>query len=62
MDDKNDDGLRVHGEQKVREENNCRMKELLRENGIEFESIKGTYQERLEREMELIGSTFAIKF
>ncbi|MEH7393163.1 multifunctional transcriptional regulator/nicotinamide-nucleotide adenylyltransferase/ribosylnicotinamide kinase NadR [Bacillus sp. JJ1474] len=50
-----DDGLRVHGEQKVREENNNRLKEILEENGIEFVSVSGTYQERLGRAMELIG-------
>ncbi|WP_077212333.1 multifunctional transcriptional regulator/nicotinamide-nucleotide adenylyltransferase/ribosylnicotinamide kinase NadR [Bacillus dakarensis] len=53
-----DDGLRVHGEQKDREENNQRLKEVLKENGIEFVSISGSYQERLEKAMELIGREF----
>lgn len=49
-----DDGLRVHGEQQVREENNQRLKEILNQNGIQFECIGGTYRERLEKSMELI--------
>ncbi|MFC4801864.1 multifunctional transcriptional regulator/nicotinamide-nucleotide adenylyltransferase/ribosylnicotinamide kinase NadR [Neobacillus sp. GCM10023253] len=53
-----DDGLRVHGEQQVREENNQRLKELLKENGIEFVSISGTYQERLKKAIEVIGGMF----
>lgn len=53
-----DDGLRVHGEQKVREENNSRLKELLRENGMDFISINGSYQERLERAMDHINKVF----
>lgn len=53
-----DDGLRVHGEQKVREENNLRLKELLKENGMDFVSIGGTYQERLEKSIKLIDKIF----
>ncbi|KOP82825.1 multifunctional transcriptional regulator/nicotinamide-nucleotide adenylyltransferase/ribosylnicotinamide kinase NadR [Cytobacillus solani] len=53
-----DDGLRVHGDKKVREDNNHRLKELLKENGVKFVSIGGTYQERLEKSVELIGRTF----
>lgn len=49
-----DDGLRVHGEQRIREENNQRLKELLKESGMEFVSISGTYQERLDKSMEMI--------
>lgn len=56
-----DDGLRVHGEQKVREENNLRLKELLKGNGMDFVSIGGTYQERLEKSIELIDRTLGIK-
>ncbi|WP_147534375.1 multifunctional transcriptional regulator/nicotinamide-nucleotide adenylyltransferase/ribosylnicotinamide kinase NadR [Bacillus marasmi] len=50
-----DDGLRVHGEQKIREENNQRLKALLKDSGIEFVCISGTYQKRLEEAIELIG-------
>lgn len=53
-----DDGLRVHGEQKVRIETNFRLMELLKNNGINFVSIGGTYQDRLEKSIELINSTF----
>lgn len=49
-----DDGLRVHGEQKVREDNNQRLKEFLNEYGIPFVSISGNYQERLEKAIKLI--------
>ncbi|WP_449536256.1 multifunctional transcriptional regulator/nicotinamide-nucleotide adenylyltransferase/ribosylnicotinamide kinase NadR [Ferdinandcohnia sp. Marseille-Q9671] len=55
-----DDGLRVHGEQQVREENNQRLKEILNQSGIEFVHIKGTYQERLEKAIELIRDRFEI--
>jgi HTH-type transcriptional regulator, transcriptional repressor of NAD biosynthesis genes len=50
-----DDGLRVHGEQKIREENNQRLKELLKESGMKFACISGNYQERLEKSIELIS-------
>lgn len=55
-----DDGLRVHGEQQVREENNRRLKEILNQSGIEYVSISGSYQERLEKAIELIGERFEI--
>ncbi len=55
-----DDGLRVHGEQEVREENNQRLKEILNQSGIKYVSIKGTYQERLEKSIELIRGRFGI--
>ncbi|WP_102275174.1 multifunctional transcriptional regulator/nicotinamide-nucleotide adenylyltransferase/ribosylnicotinamide kinase NadR [Cytobacillus massiliigabonensis] len=53
-----DDGLRVHGDQKVREENNDRLKDLLKENGIDYVSVGGTYQERFEKAVQLIGKVF----
>jgi HTH-type transcriptional regulator, transcriptional repressor of NAD biosynthesis genes len=53
-----DDGLRVHGEQKIREENNQRLKDLLKESGIEFDTISGCYQERLEKSIEMIRGLF----
>ncbi|WP_077618400.1 multifunctional transcriptional regulator/nicotinamide-nucleotide adenylyltransferase/ribosylnicotinamide kinase NadR [Bacillus sinesaloumensis] len=55
-----DDGLRVHGEQQVREENNQRLKMILNQCGIEYVSISGTYQERLEKAIELIRERFEI--
>ncbi len=55
-----DDGLRVHGEQQIREENNQRLKELLNEYGIPFVSISGNYQERLEKAIELIGERVGV--
>lgn len=53
-----DDGLRVHGENAVREENNLRLKELLTLNGVEYVSIQGNYQQRLDRAVELIKEKF----
>lgn len=53
-----DEGLRVHGNQKIREKNNRRLKEILRENGIEFITICGNYQQRLEKSFELIRGMF----
>ncbi|MCC3358756.1 multifunctional transcriptional regulator/nicotinamide-nucleotide adenylyltransferase/ribosylnicotinamide kinase NadR [Bacillus sp. REN16] len=55
-----DDGLRVHGEQEVREENNQRLKEILKQSGIKYVSIKGTYQERLEKSIELIRGRLGV--
>ena len=55
-----DDGLRVHGEQKVREENNLRLKGILRENGIEFVSISGTFEERLQKSLQFISRIFDV--
>ncbi|WP_066316385.1 multifunctional transcriptional regulator/nicotinamide-nucleotide adenylyltransferase/ribosylnicotinamide kinase NadR [Bacillus sp. FJAT-29814] len=55
-----DDGLRVHGEQKIREENNQRLKELLKASGIEFVSISGTYQERLEKSIKTVRGMFEV--
>lgn len=55
-----DDGLRVHGEQQVREENNQRLKQLLNEYGIPYLSISGSYQERLEKAIELIGERVGV--
>ncbi|WP_010280935.1 multifunctional transcriptional regulator/nicotinamide-nucleotide adenylyltransferase/ribosylnicotinamide kinase NadR [Bacillus timonensis] len=55
-----DDGLRVHGEQQVREENNQRLKELLNEYGIQYISINGTYQERLQKAIELIEGRLGV--
>ncbi|MCM3767243.1 multifunctional transcriptional regulator/nicotinamide-nucleotide adenylyltransferase/ribosylnicotinamide kinase NadR [Neobacillus niacini] len=53
-----DDGIRVHGEQKIREENNQRLKGLLKASGIEFVSISGTYQERLEISIKTVRRMF----
>ncbi|MED1793103.1 multifunctional transcriptional regulator/nicotinamide-nucleotide adenylyltransferase/ribosylnicotinamide kinase NadR [Brevibacillus nitrificans] len=44
-----DDGLRVHGENLVRHENNEKLKRMLRERHIAYVSIAGSYHERLQQ-------------
>ncbi|MCM3586641.1 multifunctional transcriptional regulator/nicotinamide-nucleotide adenylyltransferase/ribosylnicotinamide kinase NadR [Mesobacillus maritimus] len=41
------DGLRVHGKQEIREENNQRLKMLLQKNKLPFIPLSGTYHEKL---------------
>lgn len=53
-----DDGLRVHGETTAREENNLRLKELLKLNRVEYISINGNYQQRLEKSVQIIREKF----
>ncbi|PLS17506.1 multifunctional transcriptional regulator/nicotinamide-nucleotide adenylyltransferase/ribosylnicotinamide kinase NadR [Bacillus sp. M6-12] len=43
-----DDGTRSFGQQEIRDNNNGLLKSILKEHGIEFVTIKGNYQKRLE--------------
>lgn len=55
-----DDGTRTFGDQGVREENNKLLKRMLKENGIEYKSIKGNYQERLDKAMYHVNKLLEI--
>jgi HTH-type transcriptional repressor of NAD biosynthesis genes len=50
-----DDGLRVHGEQKQREENNQKLKRMLDQHGISYDVINGNYHDRLEQSIKFIN-------
>ncbi len=43
-----DDGSRCYGEESVRQENNKILKELLKRHNVEYTSISGDYEQRLE--------------
>jgi HTH-type transcriptional repressor of NAD biosynthesis genes len=45
------DGYRQHGDQSDRSKNNEKLKSMLTKKGVEFKSIKGNYQQRLEQAM-----------
>nr|WP_204413391.1 multifunctional transcriptional regulator/nicotinamide-nucleotide adenylyltransferase/ribosylnicotinamide kinase NadR [Bacillus tianshenii] len=53
-----DDGLRVHGEQYVRDENNKLLKEMFKQNNIELTVISGTYEEKLNQAIDLVDQLF----
>lgn len=48
------DGTRTYGEEQVRLENNEKLKKLLRENHIEYQSISGDYDTRYEKSKEKV--------
>lgn len=50
-----DDGLRVHGEEKVRDENNQQLKTLLNKQHIDYKVLSGDYKSRLKDAIEYIG-------
>jgi HTH-type transcriptional repressor of NAD biosynthesis genes len=50
-----DDGTRVHGEHKIREQNNMYLKELLRQFGIKYVTVSGNYHERLDVAVKYIN-------
>ncbi len=50
------DGTRSFGEQEIREKNNKLLKELLAEHKMEYITINGSYQERLEKAVHEINS------
>ncbi|WP_010096527.1 hypothetical protein [Ornithinibacillus scapharcae] len=50
-----DDGTRVFGKISIRKKNNDRLKQLLAEQQISYISIKGNYQERLQKVIPLIN-------
>ena len=47
------DGTRTYGEEKIRKENNDKLKDLLLKNNIKYEIIRGNYQERYEQAKKL---------
>lgn len=49
-----DDGLRVHGEEKVRDENNQQLKTLLNKQHIDYKVLSGDYKSRLKDAIEYI--------
>ncbi|KAA9023817.1 multifunctional transcriptional regulator/nicotinamide-nucleotide adenylyltransferase/ribosylnicotinamide kinase NadR [Niallia endozanthoxylica] len=51
-----DDGLRVHGEQTIRENNHLELKRMLDRKGILYQEIKGNYYERLDRAIKLVNT------
>lgn len=51
-----DDGLRVHGDTSVRQENNLRLKRMLDERGIAYTAIGGTYEDRLRQAMHHVDA------
>ena len=49
-----DDGLRVHGEETVRDQNNHHLKALLKKHTIEYHVLSGSYEKRLTGAMKLV--------
>jgi len=49
-----DDGLRVHGEYEVRDQNNRRLKNLLEKHSIDYHILNGNYEKRLKDAMEMV--------
>lgn len=48
------DGMREHGSQAVREENNRRMKKMFDDAGVNYVTVSGSYEERFEKCKELV--------
>lgn len=48
------DGMRVHGDQSIREENNRKLKKMFDEAGIDYKTISGSYEERFARCKDLV--------
>lgn len=55
-----DDGTRVFGEEGIRIRNNEWLKSILAEKGIEYVSISGNYQERLEQAMVQVNKLMGV--
>ena len=49
-----DDGMRVHGNQEVRDENNRKLKRMFDEAGVDYVKVKGNYEERFAICKELV--------
>jgi HTH-type transcriptional regulator, transcriptional repressor of NAD biosynthesis genes len=49
-----DDGLRVHGEESAREQNNQHLKTLLNKHHIDFRVLNGNYENRLKKAIQYI--------
>ncbi|TVX86001.1 multifunctional transcriptional regulator/nicotinamide-nucleotide adenylyltransferase/ribosylnicotinamide kinase NadR [Paenibacillus agilis] len=56
-----DDGTRSFGEQEVRENNNNLLKEMLTQYGVQFVTISGNYQERLEKAVHYVNELTEMK-
>jgi HTH-type transcriptional regulator, transcriptional repressor of NAD biosynthesis genes len=52
------DGLRVHGEDSARNENNHHLKKLLDQHQIEYQILQGSYEDRLKGAMKWIEALF----
>jgi HTH-type transcriptional regulator, transcriptional repressor of NAD biosynthesis genes len=52
------DGLRVHGEDSTRNENNHHLKKLLDQHKIEYQILQGSYENRLKGAMKWIEALF----
>lgn len=51
-----DDGMRIHGDFATRMKNNRWLKELMKWGQVEYKSISGNYQERLEKAIQLVDA------
>lgn len=56
-----DDGTRKHGQQKIREENNKLLKQMLNKNNIDYVSISGNYLDRLTSAVALVDKLLEVK-
>lgn len=56
------DGIRFQGEEDIRQTNNKIFKNLLLRNGVKFESMSGTYQERFMKSIKLINEILKTGF
>jgi HTH-type transcriptional regulator, transcriptional repressor of NAD biosynthesis genes len=56
-----DDGLRVHGEEKVRDQNNEHLKTLLNKHHIDYKVLSGDYESRLKGAIEHIENCYSKK-
>ncbi len=52
------DGLRNEGEEEIRKKNNELMKNMFKDRGIKFVSVRGNYAQRFNKSRELINSLF----
>lgn len=55
-----DGGLRTFGDEDVRKENNKLLKSMLKERGINYVSISGNYQERLEKAIHYVNQLIEV--
>lgn len=49
-----DDGLRIHGNEEIRIENDKKLKRMLDENRIKYITITGNYDDRLEKSIKVV--------
>jgi HTH-type transcriptional regulator, transcriptional repressor of NAD biosynthesis genes len=53
------DGLRVHGEDVVRDQNNQHLKSLLNKHNIDYKILSGNYENRLKGAIKMIEELLA---